>query len=75
MAQQITLQQLYSAKNSVATRRDRLRKTKGSRRNHWQAGKSPIAEIEAFDRDIDDMDRILKGMEERLHNAKITIEI
>ena len=75
MAQQITLQQLQSAKRSVQGRRARLRRYYRPWRQGGGRHPSPIAKIEAFGRDIDDMERILDSMAERLDNAKITIEI
>lgn len=68
--QEITLEQLSSAKQSVSGRLSRLRI---ARNNYSYNNPTPIAQIDAFASDVDALEGILNGMVQRLNNAKITI--
>ena len=73
MSQQITLEQLHSAKKSVYAR---LRGIDNIRPSNWQGSKGRgIGAIEAFSYDLDEMERTLRKIQDRLENAKITIEV
>ena len=72
VTQQITLQELSSAKASVSGRLAQLRRTPY---RYGQGGKSPIAKLDAFSEGIDTMERVLRDMQNRIDNAKITIEL
>jgi len=73
MSQQITLQELQSAKASVAGRLSRLRRTPMTYNS--RGGKSPIAKLDAFSEGVEEMENILKEMQQRIDNARITIEL
>jgi hypothetical protein len=70
--QEITLQELNAVKKSVAGRLSRLHETPC---RYDQSRKSPIAKIDAFSQGIDEMENILKEMQNRIDNVKITIEL
>ena len=73
MAQQITLQDLQSAKKSVYAR---LRGIDNIRYSDCRGRQGVgIGAIRAFDYDLDEMERMLQKMRDRLENAKITIEV
>lgn len=71
--QRITLQELTSAKASVSGRLAQLRRTP------WRYGrdgsKSPIAKFDAFAEGIDEIENVYREMQQRIDNAKITIEL
>ncbi len=73
--QEITIQQLNSAKNSLRGRRTRLKKTAATRFNGWTNGESPISAIDAFQSEINRVDDSYRRMQNALDNARITVEI
>jgi len=75
VTQQITLQELSAAKASVSGRLAQLRRTPYRYDRGRVGGKSPIAKLDAFSEGIDTMEKVLRDMQNRIDNAKITIEL
>ena len=74
MSQVVTMQELNAAKRSVGGRLSRLRNNyRGC--PSWDKKATPIAKITAFQKDVNDMEDILRSMQDRLNNARVTIEI
>jgi len=71
--QTITLQELSAAKASVSGRLSQLRRT--PYRYDRAGGASPIAKIEAFAQGIDEMENVLREMQNKIDNARVTIEL
>ena len=69
---EMTLRDLYSLKQSVRGRIDRL---KAYTRYDTSYQDTPIWKHGIFDSEVNRMEEILKGMQERLDNAKITVEL
>jgi hypothetical protein len=74
MSQIVTLQELKAVKRSVGGRLSRLRESYRGY-PYWTSSPTPITKITAFQKDVNDMEDILRSMKDRLDNAKVTIEI